>query len=228
MLHLASLQGEYGDWLLKGVGLTLLLTAASWLLAFGLGTALAVVRMLPWTPGRIAVGVYVAYHRNVPMLVQLLVWYFGAPSLLPASVQLWLNSHGGGFLSAMVALGLGLAAYVCEDIRSGVRTVPSGQWEAARSMGLGQLGAFRHVVLPQAFRVATPALVNQTLLLFKNSSLAMAIGVAELTYMTREIESATFRTFEIYAVATLLYLVGSATLMLLGRRIELNFVRGRS
>lgn len=227
MFPLVSLQGEYADWLLKGIGLTLLLTAASWLLAFALGTGLAVVRMLPWKPGRVAVAVYVAYHRNVPMLVQLLVWYFAAPSLLPAALQSWLNSHGGGFLSAMVALGLGLAAYVCEDIRSGIRTVPNGQWEAARAMGLGQLGAFRYVVLPQAFRVATPAFVNQTLLLFKNSSLAMAIGVAELTYMTREIESATFRTFEIYAAATTLYLLGSAALMLLGRRIESSMARGR-
>lgn len=221
----ALLHGEYGEWLVKGVGLTLALSAASWCLAFGLGTLLAVVRMLPWRPGQVAVGVYVAYHRNVPMLVQLLVWYFGAPSLLPAALQPWLNSHGGGFLSAMIALGLGLAAYVCEDLRSGIRTVPTGQWEAARSVGLGQFGTFRHVVLPQAFRVATPALVNQTLLLFKNSSLAMAIGVAELTYMTREIESASFRTFEIYAVATGLYLFGSLVLMLCGRRIERRLAR---
>src|SRR3546814_13200860 len=102
-----------------------------------------------------------------------------------------INQWGGEFLFSMIAIGLVTAAYVAEDLRSAIRAIPDGQLEASRSLGLSFLRSMRKVILPQAFTIAIPPLTNQTLLLFKNTSLAMAIGLIELTGAGREIESAT-------------------------------------
>lgn len=107
---------------------------------------------------------------------------------------MWINRHAGEFIFATIAVGLTMSSYVSEDLRGGIRSIPKSQFEAARALGLSYLQSFRRVVLPQAVRIALPTLVNHTVLLFKNTSLAMAIGVAELTYVTREIESQSFKT----------------------------------
>ena len=121
---------------------------------------------------------------------------------------------------AIVALGLCQGAYFSEDLRSGLRSVPKGQWEAARALGHSYMGAMAYILMPQAVRNAMPALINHTVSLFKNSSLAMAIGVAELTHAVKEIENQSFRVFESYLVATVLYLAFSLFLMWLGERLE--------
>jgi polar amino acid transport system permease protein len=198
---------------LKGIVLTLELTVSSWLLALVLGTMLATFRMTNHKLAKLIVGCFVAYHRNVPMLVQIMMWYFALPSLLPDDTQMWINSFNGEFLYSVIAIGLCMAAYVSEDIRSGLRAIPHGQFEASRALGLSYIGSMRFVILPQAMRIATPTLVNHTVLLFKNTSLAMAIGVAELTYATRQVENYTFRTVEVYLLASAWYLALSLALM---------------
>ena len=217
---LGLLQGPQAFDIWAGLRLTFVVTATAWVVAFGLGTLLATVRSLPSKVADRAVAAYVAYHRNVPLLVQVLYWYFGVVTLLPDGLQRWMSDHGGGIYAGVLALGLCMAAYVSEDLRSGIRTVAKGQVEAARAMGLTFTQTMVHVVLPQALRAALPALVNNTLLLFKNSSLLMAVGVAELTYATRQIEGQTFRTFEVFSVATVLYLTISLVIMLGGQRLE--------
>lgn len=212
----AVLTGQYLDWFEWGVVTTLALTAASWAVGMATGTFLTLVRMAPFRPCEWAVGLFVEYHRNVPLLVQIFVWYFGMPQILPEGVSAWINSHNSEFVLAVVALGLANGAYVTEDLRSGIKSIPATQYEAARSIGFTYLQSMRWVILPQAFRIVIPPLINQTLLLFKNTSLAMAIGVAELTYQTQQINSYTFRTFEAYAVATVIYLAISFMIMALG------------
>jgi polar amino acid transport system permease protein len=207
------LHGEYGALFLKGIKLTLLLTAEAWVLAMVIGIFLAIVRLGGRFVTEKLVATYVAYHQNVPMLVQILLWYFGIASILPASVQSWVNDHNGEFLYSVIAIGLCMAAYVSEDIRSGLRAVHFGQQEASRSLGLSYFKAMRYVILPQALRVASPPLINHSVLLFKNTSLAMAIGAAELSYASREVENHTFRTFESYLVATVVYLAISLCIM---------------
>ncbi|MGW9066907.1 amino acid ABC transporter permease [Achromobacter animicus] len=209
----AIFQGEYPDWLLRGMITTLALAGLSWILAFFVGSLLAVIRLTGSPVANGLVATYVAFHRNVPMLVHIMFWYFGVPALLPFAVTDWLNSHGSEFILSCIAIGLVMSAYVCEDLRSAVRGIPAGQVEAARALGLSFLKTMRKVVLPQAFRIAIPPLLNQTLLLLKNTSLAMAIGVTELTAAAREIENNTFRTFEAYAVVTVIYLVLSFLIM---------------
>jgi polar amino acid transport system permease protein len=205
--------------LMWGVQYTVLLTLTSWVLAVALGTVLATLRAIGNPLVERIVAGYVAYHQNVPMLAQLFLWYFGVPTLLPDSTQGWINAHGGEFIFASIAIGLCMAAYYSEDIRSGLRAVSAGQHEAARSLGLSFAKSMRYVILPQGFRIAMPPFINHTVVLFKNTSLAMAIGVAELTYTVRDIENQTFRTFEIYLVGTVVYLAISLGLMGVGAAV---------
>jgi polar amino acid transport system permease protein len=161
----------------------------------------------------------------VPTLIQLMMWYFAIPTLLPEALQMWINNYNAEFLFSLTALGLCQAAYFSEDIRSGLRAIPDGQNEAARALGMSYVRAMRGVILPQGIRNALPAVINHTVLLFKNTSLAMVIGVADLTYVTRDIENQTFRTFESYIVATVGYLFFSLLLMGLGALLARRFQR---
>ncbi len=211
------LQGEYGRMFLDGLRMTLALAVCAWTLAMAIALLLVVVRLSEYRWADRGVAAYVAYHRNVPTMVQLMMWYFGVPALFSTALQLWLAQYNSEFVLAVLALGLCQAAYFSEDIRTGLRGLPVGQIEAARTLGLGRLGALRFVILPQALRHALPSLLNNSILLFKNTSLAMTIGLAELTYATREVENQSFRTFACYLVATLLYLGCCLLLMLAGR-----------
>ena len=211
--------------LVAGLKYTAMLTAASWLLAVSLGVALATLRTLGNPVADRAVAGWVAYQQNVPMLAHMFLWYFGISTLIPESAQSWVNANNGELIFASIAIGLCMSAYFCEDVRSGLRAVPHGQQEAARSLGLSFMKSMRFVILPQAIRVALPPFINHTVILFKNTSLAMALGAAEMTYVVREIENQTFRTFEAYTVATVVYLAVSLGLMGVGvmvaRRLQI-------
>jgi polar amino acid transport system permease protein len=223
------LNPQFSAMLLQGLKTTLLIAAGSWTLAMVLAVVLLTARLTSSRTAQRVVEGYVSYHRNVPTLVQMMLWYFGIASLLPTGVQTWLSEHHAEALFAVVSLGLCQAAYFSEDLRSGFRAVPPGQNEAARALGHSYVGAMRHVLMPQAVRNAIPALVNHSVSLFKNSSLAMAIGAAELTHVVKEVESQTFRAFESYLIATVLYLAISLVIMAagawLGRRSALVTAR---
>lgn len=210
------LNAEFGAMLVKGLQMTLKIAAGSWLLAMTLALVLLVVRLAPSRAAQRLVAVYVSYHFNVPTLVQLMLWYFGIFSLLPDALQTWLSNNNAEAILSIVALGLCQAAYFSEDLRSGLRAIPGGQTEAARALGHGYIGSMRYVILPQAVRNAMPPLVSHSVSLFKNSSLAMAIGVAELTHAVKEVESQSFRAFEAYLIATLVYLAVSLLIMVVG------------
>jgi len=214
------LRPEYLKMILDGVVTMFELTLMSWLLAMAIGIVLAVTRMTNSRVAQAFVAAYVEYHQNVPMLVQIFLWYFGVATLLPGSVQQWLNAHHSEFFFAFVAVGLASGAYMSEGLRGGIRSIPKSQIEAARALGLSNLKSARLVVLPQAIRIAMPTLISHTVLLFKNSSLAMTIGVAELTYATREIESQSFRTIEVYLLGTAIYLGISLLIMTGGEMLE--------
>ncbi len=209
--------------LASGMAVTLQLFLVSWVMAFTIAVTLVVVRATNLAPCRWLVDAYVEYHRNVPLLVQVLFWYFGMPELLPEDFRLWLYQHNAEMSLAAIALALGSAAYIAEDIRSGLRAIPGTQFEAARALGASYLQCMRFVIVPQAVRISIPPLVGRALLLFKNTSVAMAIGVMELTYQAREIENETYRTFATFGAATLMYLLGSFLIMLIGSRIYARY-----
>lgn len=216
MQHSILFSQTYLPQFLSGAWWTLVLSVGAWSIALLLGTAMALLRDAGNRWCQHLVALYVAYHRNVPALVHVMLWYFGISTLLPQGVQSWAIEHGGEMIFATLALGLCMSAYFCEDIRSGLRAIPDGQREASRSLGMTYMATMRHVMLPQAVRAAIPSFINNSVVLFKNTSMAMAIGVTELTYVVREIESETFRTFESYALATAFYISGSLVIMALG------------
>ncbi|MFZ3141213.1 amino acid ABC transporter permease [Polaromonas sp.] len=200
------LTGKYHDMLVGGFVLSLQLTAVTLMLAVPLAIAVALLRLAPMPALRWLGFAYVESIRNIPLLAHMLFWYFGAPELLPESLKERLYASNVEALSAIAALTLYTAAYMAEDIRSGLRAIPTVQMEAGRALGFGFLATMRLVILPQALRVTVPPLISQTLNLWKNTSLATVIGVAELMYQAAQVESATFNAVEPFAFATAGYL----------------------
>ncbi|NRF50188.1 amino acid ABC transporter permease, partial [Pseudomonas stutzeri] len=156
--------------LTTGITVTLRLFAGALAGGFVLAMVLTGINLIPSRLVRAVVALYVEYHRNVPTVVQILVWYFGMPEILPEAVRVWINQGNTEFSFALIALSLNVSAYYYEDIRSGIRAIPATQVEAARSIGLGAVQALIYVVLPQAVRYAVPPIINRSIILFKDTS----------------------------------------------------------
>ncbi|HFH2893963.1 TPA: amino acid ABC transporter permease [Pseudomonas aeruginosa] len=220
---------QYLRWLLDGFLLTLGLALLSCLLATLIGAPLAIARLsrrrlLSW-PAR----AYLALFRNTPLLVQLFFWYFGIPALLPEALVSWLNTPhetplldwpSFEFLAGAWGLTLYTSAFVAEEFRAGIASVRPEQRAAGLALGLTQRQVWRVVVLPQALRTALPPLLGQYMNALKNSSLAMAIGLAELSYASRQVETETFKTFQAFGIATLLYIGAIALIEAFGQALQ--------
>ena len=212
--------GQTGGWLLQGVITTLEISAVAWLLALALGLFSGALRTAPVVVLRWIGAAYVEFFRNVPLLVWMFFWYFAVPPFLPQTLQDWLLDHGAEFWAGVVALGVYHGARFSEVIRSGIQAIPKTQLEAAQSTGLTMLQAYRLIIIPIALRLIVPPATNETLNLLKNSSVALTIGVAELTFQTRQIETYTAKAFEALAAGTMIYLVLCLTISLLMSQIE--------
>ena len=199
--------GQSGRWLLQGLVTTLEISALAWLLAVALGIVSGALRTVPFKPLRAIAVFYVEFFRNVPLLVWMFFWYFGVPPLLPQSFQHWLFDHSAEFWAGMFALGVYHGARMSEIIRSGIQSIPPTQFEASVAMGLSVWQAYRLVILPIALRLIVPPITNDSLNLLKNSSVALTISVAELTFQTRQIETYTAKAIEALTAGTLIYLV---------------------
>jgi glutamate/aspartate transport system permease protein len=214
---------RYIDWILSGLGWTLSLALGAWSIALVGGTLVGVARTFQsgiWPRlGRI----YVETFRNIPLLVQMFFWYFVLPELLPQRIGLAIKQMDppwGSFVPALVCLGLFTAARIAEQVRAGIQALPAGQSAAASALGFTRAGMYRLVLLPQAFRIILPTLTNEFMTIFKNTSVALTIGLVELTATAREINENTFRTFEAYGIVTLVYLVIALLAWQLMYRIE--------
>lgn len=199
--------GQSGEWLLSGIQVTLELSALAWLLAVALGISSGALRTVPVRPLRAIATFYVEFFRNVPLLVWMFFWYFAVPPLLPEAVRDFLFGHSLEFWAAVCALGVYSGARFSEVLRSGIQSIPRTQFEAAMASGLTTVQAYRHVILPVALRLIIPPATNESLNLLKNSSVALTISVAELTFQTRQIETYTARAIEALTAGTLIYLV---------------------
>jgi len=206
-----------GQNLLKGAGITLLLTVLSF--SFGLigGTAVAMVLQAPWPWARRLCRVYIDFFRGTPMLVQLFLIYFGLPALL--------QSLDIGFTidrlpAAVTALSLNVAAYLAETLRSGIESIDQGQWEAADALGFSPMERMRFVIAPQAIRRVLPPLANEFITLIKDTSLAAVIGFDELFRQGQLMVATTYRAFEIYIAVALVYLVMTSAASLLFKQLE--------
>lgn len=212
--------GQSGAWLLQGLLTTLQLSCLAWLLAVGLGILAGALRTLRVAPLRWLATVYVEFFRNVPLLVWMFLWYFGVPPLLPQALQDWLFEHGVEFWAGVFALGVYHGARFSEVLRAGIQSIPKTQLEAALSTGLTVGQAYRLVIIPIALRLIIPPATNETLNLLKNSSVALTIGVAELTFQTRQIETYTAKAFEALAAGTMIYLILCVTIATIMARLE--------
>jgi glutamate/aspartate transport system permease protein len=181
--------GRYLDWILSGLGWTLSLALGAWTIALVVGTLVGVARTLPNGILPRLGRAYVEIFRNIPLLVQMFFWYFILPELLPVRLGMAIKQMDppwGSFVPALICLGLFTAARIAEQVRAGM---------------------YRLILLPQAFRIILPTLTNEFMTIFKNTSVALTIGLVELTATAREINENTFRTFEAFGVVTIVYLV---------------------
>jgi len=230
------LQTQYQIWLLKGFLVTLEIAVLAIPAATLLGFLTAIVRNSRWRILAWSSASLVSLFRNSPLLVQLFFWYFGASALLPDGVRDWLNgSHVAvlfglpvewpsyEFVCGVFGLVLYSTAYVSEEIRAGVRGVPLSQRYAAQALGMSPFQVFRHVILPQAFRISLPTLMGQYMNIVKNSSLTMAIGVMEISYASRQVETVTFKTFQAFGIATLFYIFIIALLEVFAQVLQRHF-----
>lgn len=200
--------------LMLGAWLTIQLSVIAMAIGIVFAVLSAIARMSGPAPVKWAIGAYVEVIRNTPFLVQIFIVYFGLPSI---GIRFDPNT------SALVAMVLNVAAYVTEILRAGIESVPKGQSEAGKALGLSQLQVFRHVVLKPAMKSVYPALTSQYVLLMLQSSVISAISAEELTAIANDVASRTFASFEVYIIVTGIYFVMgiafSAVFSLLFRRI---------
>ena len=181
-----------------------------------------VLRTAPLAILRVPATIYVEIFRNVPVLVQMFIWYFVVPEIVPQGAGDWLKTKMPlpEFWNAVLCLGFYTASRVAEQVRSGIQSIPKGQINAALAMGLTLPQTYRHVILPMAYRIIIPPMTTEFLSIFKNSSIALTIGVLELTAQARQISEYTFRTFEIFTIATIIYALITLTVTFSMRWLE--------
>ncbi|PLC55836.1 glutamate ABC transporter permease [Pollutimonas nitritireducens] len=200
----------YLDTLLSGLGWTIGTAVLAWALALTLGTVIGVARTTRLTWVRRIGAAYVELFRNVPLLVQMFLWYFVIPELVPAALGDAIKSVSppwGNFIPAVLCLGFYTSSRVAEQVRAGIESLPAGQEMAARALGLETAQVYRYVLLPTSFRIILPPLTSELLNLIKNTSVAFTIGLFELVGAARSMQEFSFQVFETFAVATLFYLL---------------------
>jgi len=221
------LLGEGGRLLVNGALVTLELAGLALMLALLLGFLFGVLRWSEIKPLRPVCWIYVEFLRNTPPLVQILFWYFSASVILPAGVLMVVRDYGFQFVAAVFALGLYHSSFIAEIVRGGLNAIPRGQYEAAEAVGFSFPQSVRYILLPQLLRIIAPSLVNETVSLVKNTSLALAIGVADITYQARYIDYATFRGVEALTAVTIFYLVLCTSIAGLGNFLQRHLSRNR-
>src|ERR1700675_3370004 len=207
--------------LLSGLVLTIETALCAWILALVFGAIVGVLRTLPSTAASWVGFAYVEFFRNMPLLVQLFLWFFVLPELLPHSWGLWMKqmSHAP-FYTAAIGVGLFMSARVAEQTRAGIGSLPRGQMLAATALGLTTAQAYRYVLLPMAFRIIMPPLTSEFLSTIKNTSVAITIGLIELTGEARSMQEFSFQVFEAFTGATLLYLLINIAVVIGMRFVE--------
>ena len=224
----------YLGWLWSGLFWTVSVSTLAWIIASVVGCVVGVARTTPLAWARALGTAYVELFRNIPLLVQMFLWYFVVPEVLPTAWGDWIKQDLPNVLTlpfaaqfsllefgaAVLCLGLYTASRVAEQVRSGIQSLPRGQASAGLAMGLTLPQVYRHVTLPMAFRIIIPPMTSEFLTIFKNSSTALTIGVLELTAQSRQISEYTFKTFEAFTAATLIYIVITLTVIFVMRALE--------
>ena len=194
----------YLQWMLDAWSWTLAVAGASWVVAMVFGGIVGTLRTLPNSPvlTRLA-NAWVELFRNIPLLVQIFIWYFVVPKMFPAMKDL------PSFVLVVFALGFFTSARIAEQVRAGIQALPRGQRYAGMAMGFTTAQTYRYVILPMAVRIIIPPLTSESMNLLKNSSVAFAVSIAELTMFAMQAQEETSRGIEIYLAVTLLYAISA-------------------
>ncbi len=194
----------YLQWMMDAWGWTLAVAGCSWVVAILMGGIMGTLRTLPNSPWLVRLAnVWVELFRNIPLLVQIFIWYFVIPKMFPAMKDL------PGFVLVVFALGFFTSARIAEQVRAGVQALPRGQRYAGMAMGFTTAQTYRYVILPMAVRIIIPPLTSESMNLLKNSSVAFAVSIAELTMFAMQAQEETSRGVEIYLAVTALYAVSA-------------------
>ena len=194
----------YLEWMFDAWGWTLAVAGSAWLVAMVLGALMGTLRTLPNHPWLVRLGnVWVELFRNIPLLVQIFIWYFVVPKMFPAMQRV------PGFVLVVLALGFFTSARIAEQVRAGIEALPKGQRYAGMALGFTTAQTYRYVILPMAFRMILPPLTSESMNLLKNSSVAFAVSIAELTMFAMQAQEETSRGVEIYLAVTALYAVSA-------------------
>ena len=194
----------YLDWMLSAWGWTVSVSLLALVLALVIGSLIGTLRTLQDRPMIVRLGnAWVELFRNIPLLVQIFLWYHVLPSLFPVLKGV------PGFALVVLALGFFTSARIAEQVRSGIQTLPRGQRYAGLAMGFTTFQTYRYVLLPMAFRIIIPPLTSETMNIFKNSSVAFAVSVAELTMFAMQAQEETSRGIEVYLAVTACYIVSA-------------------
>ena len=214
----------YGMWLLEGLWLTIKIGFLAWIIAFFLGIFVGTLRVTPWRGLRFFATAYTEVFRNIPFLVQLFFWYYAGPMIFGEDLGRQINRIMGlNYYTAIFALGLYTASRVAEHLRAGFASISRDQYLAVLSTGMTQYQMYRYVIIPHALRIIMPPLTTEFLTIFKNSSVAMTIGVAELTFMSYRIDAETFHGLEATTGAMAIYLILGLTVVRFMNIVENKF-----
>lgn len=219
----ATGDGTYLSWMFYGFKMTIALSLSAWLMALLCG---AVVGVLRTVPNKFLAGLaraYVELFRNIPLLVQLFIWYFVLPELVPESLGdafKQSNPVVQQFLSSMLCLGFFTSARVAEQVRSGINSLPPGQKNAGLAIGFTLSQTYRFVLLPMAFRLIVPPLTSEFLNIFKNSAVCSTIGLLELAAQGRQLVDYTAQPYESFISVTIAYMIINVVVMFAMRRLE--------
>jgi glutamate/aspartate transport system permease protein len=199
--------GNYLDMLVSGLLLTIKTALLAWIIALIFGTIIGILRSLPSKAASWVGFGYVEFFRNMPLLVQLFLWFFVLPELLPRAAGLWMKQlPNAPFWTAAIGVGLFMSARVAVQLAAGIASLPRGQKQAATALGLTTGQGYRYVLLPMAFRIIMPPLTSEFLNTVKNTSVAITIGLIELTGQARAMQEFSFQVFEAFTAATVMYL----------------------
>lgn len=199
----------YLTWLMTGLGWTVAVSVTAWIIAFLIGSIIGTLRTVPHRGISFVANAWVELFRNIPLLVQMFLWFFVVPELLPKDWGLWVKQDmpAKEFVTASVCLGLFTSSRIAEQVRAGIQSLSRGQRNAGLAMGFTLAQTYRYVLLPMAFRLIVPPMTSELMNIFKNSSVAFAIGVLELTFQSRQMQEDTAQGIEIYAAVTVLYFI---------------------
>ncbi len=221
--------GTYMDSLLSGLGWTLTTALLAWAIAMILGVFVGVMKTTESVTARRLAFAYIEIFRNIPLLVQMFVWYFVVPELLPGPVGTWIKMLSNGpFVAAVVCLGFFTSARVAVQVSAGIDALPRGQRAAAKALGLRTPQIYRYVLLTVAGRRMILPLTNEFLNNIKNTSVGLTIGLVELTASARSMQEFSFQVFEAFTAATLIYLVVNLSAVGIMRLIEISVTPGRT